>query len=80
MSCAKIKGKMYKSIIMRINDKKKMKLHLGDFQKNEDFVLWYTETVFSRYIQSLVPKCAYFISLSNGNTFRSYMPNKYNKS
>ena len=33
--------------------------------------LWYTETVFSWYIQSLVPKCAYFISLSNGNTFRS---------
>ena len=33
--------------------------------------LWYTETVFSWYIQSLVPKCAYFLSLSNGNTFRS---------
>ena len=33
--------------------------------------LWYTETVFSWYIQSLVLKCAYFISLSNGNTFRS---------
>ena len=34
--------------------------------------LWYTETVFSWYIQSLVPKCAYFISLSNGSTFRSF--------
>ena len=34
--------------------------------------LWYTETVLSRYIQSSVPKCAYFISLSNGNTFRSF--------
>ena len=34
--------------------------------------LSYTETVFSWYIHSLVPKCAYFISLSNGNTFRSF--------
>ena len=34
--------------------------------------LWYTETVSSWYIQSLVPKCAYFISLSNGNTFRPF--------
>jgi hypothetical protein len=34
--------------------------------------LWYTETVFSWYIQSLVPKCAFFISLSNGNTFGSF--------
>ena len=34
--------------------------------------LWYTETVFSWYIQSLVPKYAYFISSSNGNTFRSF--------
>jgi hypothetical protein len=34
--------------------------------------LWYTETVFSWYIQSLVPKCTFFISLSNGNTFRSF--------
>jgi hypothetical protein len=34
--------------------------------------LWYTETVFSWYIQSFVPKCAYFISLSNGNKLRSF--------
>ena len=34
--------------------------------------LWYTETVFSWYIQSFVRKCAYFISLSNGNKLRSF--------
>ena len=34
--------------------------------------LWYTETVFSWYIQSLVTKCAFFISLSNGNKLGSF--------
>jgi hypothetical protein len=49
------------------------KLYLPDFLKYTVKIvfLWYTETVFSWYIQSLVLKCAYFISLSNGNTFRS---------
>ena len=41
------------------------------YSKNSVSLIYGTETVFSWYIQSLVLKCAYFISLSNGNTFRS---------